>query len=260
VKQSVLTQLFAIARNVWLEAARDRGIQILGIGGVAGMVFSLVLGRMAVGGRIRVVQDMGFWVLWIFGIFTVLYLGSNLVRQEIQKRTVYLILSRPVARTTFLLGKYCGIVLVFLSIYVILALSFLIIMFTAGIDISYQHIIAVLFILGEWFLLGAFSIFFATFTSPLLHNFFTVGIGFLGHWCNDLRLFAANSDSYITKHLLNLMYFILPNLETLNFRAWAIYGESITPQVIFTGIFFVMSWSLLAITAASLIFHYRKLL
>lgn len=254
----IIFQIWALAINVWREASRDRILITLGGFGVLLIFFSLVLGQMAVGGQERVLQNMGFAVIGFWGLLAVLYLGSNLVRQEIKKQTVYLVLSRPVGRVTFLMGKFLGMMLVLLVLFVLLVFSWLLLLWAKNIPITSQHFWALGFILGEWILLASFSLFFASFTSPLLHNFFMFGITFLGHWSNDLRLFALNTKSFWGQKLLQSIYYILPNLEALNFRNEALYGDSIPLNLLFEAAGILGGWMLSALITANLLFLWRK--
>jgi Cu-processing system permease protein len=261
MKSVFWSQLRAMATNVWLEAIRDRFLYILTGSGIVVLLFSLILGQMAVGGQERVVQNTGFWVMGIWGLFAVIYLGSNIVRQEIERHTVYLILSRPVNRPTFLSGKFTGMVLVLFSAFCLLAAAWLAVMQFKAVPLTSRHFLALIFIFGEWILLAAFSLFFASFTSPLLHNFFLVGITFLGHWSNDLRLFAELADTIWIKNLLKGIYYVLPNLEALNFREAALYpNEIISSALIVEATGVLICWISAALIAANIIFVRRKLL
>lgn len=260
MKSAFRSQLWAMATNVWLEAIRDRLLYILTGSGILALLSSLILGEMAVGGQERVVQNIGFWVMGIWGLLAVIYLGSNIVRQEIERHTVYLVLSRPVNRPTFLVGKFIGMVLVLFSAFCLLAAACLALMQFKAIPLTILHFWALIFIFGEWILLAAFSIFFASFTSPLLHNFFLVGVTFLGHWSNDLRLFAENTDTLWIKKLLKGIYYALPNLEALNFREAALYNEIISSALMIEAAGVLICWISAALIAANLIFARRKLL
>lgn len=222
MKATLFSQIWAMALNVWREAIRDRLLHLLVGSGILVMFSSIVFGQMAVGAQGRVIQNIGFWTLGIWGVIAVIYLGSGVVKREIQQKTIYLVLSRPMNRPTFIFGKYVGIILVLLSIFLMLSVAWLVLLQFHGIRIHLQHFIALGFIFGEWLLLAAISLFFASFTSPLLHNFFLVGITFLGHWSNDLRLFADNAQSIWLKKFLMGLYYALPNLEALNFREVAL--------------------------------------
>jgi len=253
-------QIWALALNVWRESVRDKLVQILAASGILLMLVSLVFGNMAIGGQNRILQDMNFWVLGIWGLVAVLYMGSNIVKNELQRKTIYLILARPVNRSAFLTGKFFGMALVLTTTFCLLALAGLTLMQLKGIVITSKHLWALVFIWGEWILLAAISLFFASFTSPMLHNFFLVGISFLGHWSNDLRIFSENTKDLLIKGLLNAIYHILPNLEALNFREAALYNDVIAPSVLTQGALVLLGWTLSALIAANTVFIRRRLL
>lgn len=260
MKAILIPQMKALAVNIWREATRDRLILMLVGSGVLMMLVSLVFGQMAVGGQARVLQDMGFWVIGMWGLVAVLYLGSGIIKHELQRKTVYLVLSRPVGRSTFLMGKYFGMALVLMTAFVLLSAAWLLVLFSMGILVTPTHFWALGFIFGEWMLLAAISLFFASFTSPMLHNFFLVSISFLGHWSNELKIFADNAKTETLKFVLNTLYLLLPNLESLNFREAAVYNDAISQAVIWQGALVLLGWTATALVAANLIFMQRRLL
>lgn len=256
----VASQIRALALNVWREAVRDKLVQILTASGCALMLFTLALGHMFIGGRARVLLSTGFWIMGIWGLMAVLYLGSGILKGEFQRKTVYLILSRPVGRATFLLGKYAGMLMVLGTIFLVLSVFWLVLLVSKSVPLGATHAFALLFIFGEWVLLAALSLFFASFTSPILHNFFLVGVTFLGHWSNDLRLFSENAKNIFLKNLLKLIYTVLPNLEALNFREEAIYNTAIKTELIGDALMVLLLWIIAVLAAANLIFLKRKIL
>ncbi len=260
MKSALISQIRALALNVWREATRDKLLHILTGSAVFVLLFSLIFGQMTVGGQDRIIQNMGFWVLGTWGLLAVIYLGSNIVKQELQRHTIYMVLSRPVNRPTFMLGKFIGMLLVLFSAFCLLTTTWLALMQFMRIPLTIQHFWALTFIFGEWILLAAFSLFFASFTSPLLHTFFLVGVTFLGHWSNDLRLFAENVDVLWLKNLLKFIYYIIPNLEALNFREAALYNEIINSSLLFEGAAVLGCWIITILLAANLLFIRRRLL
>jgi len=260
MKNTIWSQIWALALNVWREASRDRGIAILVVFGTLFILVSLVFGQMAVGGKTRVIQNMGFWVIGLWGLFTVLYLGANIISRELKHHTIYMVLSRPVNRSVFLIGKFTGMLIVLFVIFLLLSTMWLGLLLFENIDISITHFVALGFIFGEWVLLAALSLFFASFTSPLLHNFFLFGITFLGHWSNDLRLFAENAKDIWLQYILKIIYLILPNLEALNFREHALYQQNISFPLCSEGVVVLFFWICSALAAANFIFARRKLI
>ncbi|GBC60381.1 ABC transporter permease [Desulfonema ishimotonii] len=260
MKSVLISQIWALALNVWREASRDRLVHILASGGVLLMFFSLVLGELSVGGQLRIVQTTGFLILGMWGLLAVIYLGSEVLKREIQRKTVYLVLSRPVSRSTFLAGKFFGMLLVLATLYCLLACSWLIMLKFKAIPVTHSHFWALLFIWGEWILLAALSLFFASFTSPLLHNFFLISIYFFGHWSSDLKIFSENAENLWLKKFLILLYYALPNLEALNFRAAALYSEPVSMALLAEAVLVLTCWIATALMAANYLFIRRKLL
>ncbi len=253
-------QIRSLALHVWRDALRDRGIQGLVASGILMFFASILLGNMAVGGKDRVLQNAGMWILGVWGLITVAYLGFNLIRQEFQRQTAYLILYRPVSRSVFLMGKFVGVLLVLMAVYVVLCLVFWMLLKWAGVALNVSYAPALLFIAAEWILMAALSLFFAVVTSPVLHLFFLTGIVFLGHWLQDLLLFAQRVENPLVQTLLIGAYKALPNLEALNFRQAALYAEPIPGHLIGLAALSWAAWVAGLLLAAHVVFLRRRLL
>ncbi|WP_236890957.1 ABC transporter permease subunit [Desulfoluna limicola] len=232
---------------------------ILILSGLVMIMLSSVLGGMAVGGMERVVQSMGFWILGMWGLISAIYLGGNIILREIKEKTIYLILSRPISRTSFLLGKYLGILMVMATSYATLSGFLLFVMFGCGVSINSAHIWALMFIFGEWLLLAAITICLACFTTPLLHAFMMTGFYFIGHLSNILRIYSANSDELWMTIALKCLYIVIPNLEALNFRSEAIYNEFVPFSLLIEGAGVLGLWIVLFLVAAVTIFNERRI-
>ena len=180
MKSVFRSQLWAMATNVWLEAVRDRFLYILTGSGIVVLLSSLILGQMAVGGQERVIQNTGFWVMGIWGLLAVIYLGSNIVRQEIERHTVYLILSRPVNRPTFLLGKFTGMVLVLFSAFCLLAAAWLAVMQFKAVPLTSRHFWALIFIFRRVDIISCLQPFLCQFHLTSFAQLFPCGNHFFG--------------------------------------------------------------------------------
>lgn len=256
----LLAQIRSLALYVWRDALRDRGIQGLLTSGILMFFASILLGNMAVGGKDRVLQNAGMWILGVWGLITVAYLGFNLIRQEFQRQTAYLILYRPVGRSAFLMGKFVGMLLVLMAVYAVLCIVFWIHLKWAGVPWNTTYLTALVFIAAEWILTAALSLFFAVVTSPALHLFFLTGIVFLGHWLQDLLLFAQRVENPLVHTLLIWAYNALPNLEALNFRQAALYAEAIPGYMIGLAAMSWAAWVAGLLLAAHVVFLRRRLL
>lgn len=256
----LVKQITTLSFNIVRENMRNRAFIILFISALILFVLSDILGNMTVGDKKRVIQDMGFWLIGTWGLICAIFLGSHVIRQEIAKKTIYIILSRPVSRTTFIVGKFCGIVLVMLILFGFLSSVFIAQMLLSGKALTISFLIALLFVFLEWIVLAAFSMFFAVFSPPLLHGFVLTAIFFLGHWSKYLYIYSVNSKEIILKKTLIFLYYVVPNLEALNYRSSALYNEIIEPNLMLKSILLSGSWSITALFGAILIFRSRRLL
>src|ERR1700754_3011503 len=106
-----MLRMIAVAVNTFREAVRDRVLNgMLGVA-LAVLVFSLALSELALDQKQRIVLDIGLASISLFSVVMAIFLGSSLLYKEIERKTLYVILPKPIRRHEFLLGKYLGIVL-----------------------------------------------------------------------------------------------------------------------------------------------------
>ena len=106
-----MDRIWAIALNTFREAVRDRVLYgVVGFGALV-QLFALALGELALNEQARVVRDVGIATVSLFSVIAAVFLGSSLLYKEIERKTLYVILPKPIRRDQFLLGKYVGIVL-----------------------------------------------------------------------------------------------------------------------------------------------------
>ncbi len=105
-----VARIYAIALNTYREAVRDR--VLFGVLALAAAVLTmtLALGELSLDQQMRVVTDLGLASISLFSVVVAIFLGSSLLYKEIERKTLYVILPKPIARFEFLLGKYFGIV------------------------------------------------------------------------------------------------------------------------------------------------------
>ncbi len=169
-----LTQVAAIAVNTFKEAVRSRVFYILLAFAVCLLVFSSAMGLMAVGSLSRVILDMGLSTMTLFSAMTAIFVGIGLVYQEIERKTIYNILSKPVSRTHFLIGRYCGLMAVLLTNLLVMVLALSLVLAAAG-GFTGRILAAAGYTFLELMILTAVAIFFSSLTSPVVSALCTVG-------------------------------------------------------------------------------------
>ena len=213
----------AIALNTFREAVRDRILYAILIFALVLLAGSTILVTISVGGEEKIIKDLGLACISIFGLLIAIFLGIGLVSKEIERRTVYTILSKPIHRHQFILGKYLGLVMTLLVNVGVMGLGLIgLTSFWEGTS-SPRLLLAILFIFLELMLVTALALLFSAFSSPALSAIFTLCLFVAGHLSADLRLFAAHYGGGASRLLAEALYFLLPNLSRLNLKDQAVH-------------------------------------
>jgi len=247
----------AIAINTFKEAVRSKILYSLIFFAFILMAFSLVFDQATVGQRNKIIKDLGLGSINIFGVIISVVVGINLVYKEIEKRTIYPILAKPVRRYQFLVGKYLGILLT-LAVETILMSSFLFFLIFAyeGIFDLYL-LLAIFMIYVELSVVSAVAIFFSSFSTPFLSGMFTFSIYVIGHLTTYLKEFGAKSGNFILEKLSVFFYYLLPNLEHFNFKEVAVYHLPIESGKIFLSLLYAALYISIVILLSVLCFERR---
>jgi ABC-type transport system involved in multi-copper enzyme maturation permease subunit len=197
----------------------------------------------------------------VFGALIAIFIGVGLVYKEIDRRTIYNLLSKPVHRHEFIIGKYLGLCLTLLVnsavmlVAVELALMYVNRGFTA---LQGPVLMAGLFVYIELAVLVAIALMFSSFSTPLLAALFTFALYVIGHFSSDLKLAAALTPSAMVRALLNLFYYLVPNLKNFNFIADASHGVAVEPARAVWAIIYALVYISILLSAAVLIFQRRN--
>jgi ABC-type transport system involved in multi-copper enzyme maturation permease subunit len=250
-------KVWTIALNTFKEAVRDRILYAILIFALVMLAGSAILVTISVSGEGTIIKHLGLACISIFGTLIALFLGIGLVSKEIEKRTVYTIISKPIHRYQFILGKYLGLLLTLLVNIGIMALVlFGLAYLWEGIS-SPRLLLAVLFIFLELMIVTALVMLFSTFSSPALSAIFTLCLVVAGHLSADLRLFAARFGSAATRLLAEALYFLLPNLSRLNFKDQAVHGLGVNAGIAALSFSYALLYVAALVLAAMTIFQWR---
>ena len=253
---------WTIAKNTFKEAVRSKILYSLIFFALAMMAVSLVLDQVTVGQRNKIIKDFGLASINLFGVLIAIMVGINLVYKEIEKRTIYPLLAKPVRRSEFLIGKYFGIVLT-LGVEVALMSFFLfLLMMIYGMNTGSQTfdfglLAAILLIFLELALIAAVAILFSSFSTPFLSGMFTLGVYIIGHLTGDLRRLGALSGSLSLERTTAFLYYLLPNLENFNIKGEVVYQLPIETERIILSLLYGLFYISLLIVLSSLLFQRR---
>ncbi len=213
-----------IAVNTFRETVREKLLYVAVSFGVILIASTYVLSPLAVGARDKMVVDVGLGGISILAVVTAIFVGSTLVNKEIRKRAVHIILTRPVNRLQYILGKFAGVLTALYMMMLIMAaiLSATILISRGGIETAV--LAAVYMSMLEAAVMCSVVIFFSSFTSPVLTMFFSVCVFVAGSLSGDLRAFTERFGGVAVKFIMDVFYYILPNLSVFNLRHQAVHN------------------------------------
>jgi ABC-type transport system involved in multi-copper enzyme maturation permease subunit len=256
-----MLKLIPIALNTFRESARDRVLYNLVLFVLLLIIAAVVTGRIAVGQEAKITIDVGLSAMTIFGVLIAVFIGVGLVSKEIEKRTIAVILSKPVRRSTFILGKYFGLCLtLFVSAAVMTAAVTLALVYVeSGFNAMQLRLWpAAYLIFLELAIITAVALLFSCFSSPAFSALFTLLIFLIGRWSPDLKLFAETSGAAETRTVSRVLYHLLPNLANFNYIDATAYGQTIPAQIIAGNTLYALCYIAMLLAAAALIFERRN--
>jgi ABC-type transport system involved in multi-copper enzyme maturation permease subunit len=207
-------RILIIARNTFRENIRDRILYNLILFALIMIFSSIVLGQLTLGHEDKIIVDLGLTSISVFGTLIAIFIGIGLVYKELEKRTVYALLAKPVRRGEFILGKYLGLLFtLFVNTIIMTAGLMLSLLWHGGIGIhAYLRLLpAVYLIFLSLALTTALALLFSTFSTPALSALFTLFLWGIGHFNPDLQEFARLTKSAALQGLCKLLYYVLPN-------------------------------------------------
>src|ERR1700739_3629048 len=211
-------RIIFIASNTFREAVRDRVLYNLSAFALLMSGAAVLVGQISIGIERLVVINLGLTAVSLFGIVIAIFIGIGLVSKEIDKRTLYTVLSRPVQRWEFIVGKFFGLAgtlvvnTFFMAVGVFAGLLYVTRHFQVG---GMWILVALYFIVLEFLILTALALLFSSFSSPLLSAVFAFSLFVIGSFSEDLRGFAAMAHG-VTRWLATCAAYLVPNFSALN--------------------------------------------
>ncbi len=254
-------RITAIAFNTFREAVRDRVLYNLIVFALLMVGSAVLFGQISVGIERIVLINLGLTAISIFGVVIAILIGIGLVSKEIDKRTLYTVLARPVRRWEFLLGKFFGLAGTLGVNAALMAIGF----FAALLYVAHQFqhsdaslLVAIYFILLQFLIVTALALLFSSFSSPLLSAVFTFALFVIGSFSEDLRAFSAMAKG-LPKTLATAMAYLVPNFSALNIISPVAHGESVPGRLIAYNTIYALCYTAAVLAASALVFERRNL-
>lgn len=250
-----------IAFNTFREAVRDRVLYNLIFFALLLVASAPLFSQISIGVERLFLINLGLTAISVFGIVIAIFIGTGLVSKEIEKRTLYTILSRPVRRWEFIAGKYLG-----LAGTLVVNAAFMTIGFYAALWLVLRKVehadtlilLAVYFILLQYFIVTAVALLFSSFSSPLLSAVLAFALFIAGSLAEDLHGFAETAHG-ASSWLITAAAYAIPNLNSLNIIARVAHGDAVSGQIVFLNTIYTAFYVLICVSVATLVFERRNL-
>ena len=216
-----------IAVNVFKESVRDRVPYNLALFAVLMIASSFLIGQLTAGQDVKIIKDLGLAAIVVFGLFIAIFIGIGLVSKEVERRSIYSLLSKPIGRPQFVVGKYAGLVLTLavnvgvmtVALYAVLGC---LTWDAPGVDPRLLEAIGLIFV--ELMIVTAVALFFSTFSTPLLAAALTFGLFIVGHFNADLKNFDKIVDSRPAIWVAGAVYHTVPDFSAFDIKTEVVHG------------------------------------
>jgi ABC-type transport system involved in multi-copper enzyme maturation permease subunit len=222
-----LRKIGCVALNTYRETVRDKVLYNLVLFALLMIGSSYVLGTISVYQEIKVIKDLGLASISIFGMVIAIFIGIGLVSKEIDKRTLYSVLPKPISRSQFLLGKYFGLCLTLLVNVAVMTVGLYALLFLMKHPFDPALLKAIFLIYLELALLVAVALLFSTFTSSILAALFAGFVYVAGYFSSDLKNLEGVVDSAFLPQLTRVLYYVLPNFKNFDVKAAVVAGDPV---------------------------------
>jgi len=255
------TRIAYIASNTFREAVRDRVLYNLIAFALLLSGAAILVGQISIEIEKLVVINLGLTAVSLFGVVIAIFIGIGLVSKEIDKRTLYTVLSRPVRRWEFIIGKFCGLA----GTLVVNAFFMAVGVFAALFYVSHKFVradalilVALYFIVLEFLIVCSVALLFSSFSSPLLSAVFTFSLFVIGSFAEDLRNFAGMAHG-VSRWLATGAAYLVPNFSAFNVITSIAHEQPVAAQLILQNTLYALFYAAMALSGAILIFEHRNL-
>ena len=261
-----MTRIWGVALNTFREAIRNKVLYGVIAAVVGANLFGLVLGSMSLNEGARIARDIGLAGVSLFGSVTAIVLGVSLLYTEIQRRTIHVMLAKPVARWEFVAGKYIGMALTLTLLTLAFGAAMLaVVLGTAGVE-GVSGAIGKALLLGwmEVLVVAAIAVFFSSFSTPYLSGLFTFAVFFIGRVTPDLAYAAGRAKEEWIRAIASIALRMVPDLHLYAVSGSDVGGQPVSVHGVFVGWDYVgwsalhgVGWIGLLLVAAMIVFSRR---
>lgn len=255
-----------IALNTFRESVRNKILYNIVFLAIALAFFSILLGEWSVFDRSYVIKSTTLSIMSLSGLLISVFVGIGLVQKEIQGRTVLTLLSKPIGRGVFIVGKYLGLLAVIAVHLALLTSVYYVILAWTNSHPTLSLLWAVYLIFWEMAIVVAVALLFSTFSTPVLSALFTIGVYAAGRLSNELMEQVrfvrrmgevAGAESAVMEKAAEFVHAVFPGLYRFDISAYVVHGIALPPHYVLWNSFYAVGYIGVFLAVASWWFSRR---
>lgn len=214
-----MKKILSIAHYTFIENIRNKVFYILVLFGLVIIAASMLLAALGGEQPQRVLLDLGLGAIEFFALLTIVYSSVTLVLEEMESKTIYLVLTRPVSKMTYLAGRYSGLLGAVFCGMLLMSLLHIGVLALNGWQFTLRYPLALLLSAGKITVIGSLAVFFAVFSTSAISSIsFTLFFWIMGHFSEEMLFLSRKMSGFLLKLVFKSAYFIAPNLQYFNLR------------------------------------------
>lgn len=256
-----MRRIGTIALHTFKEAVRDKVLYSLIVFALLLIGAAILFGQISVGIDQIILINLGLSSISVFGVLMAIFIGIGLVSKEIERRTLYNILSKPVRRVEFIVGKYCGLLLTLLVNTAIMTAGFYLALLYENRTLNASDLgplVAVYLILLELALVVGIALFFSCISTPVLSAVFTFCLYVIGNFLDEIKFLGQETKNWLISHVTAVLYYALPNFSNFDVISRTAHGERITGAIVSLNSFYALLYVAILLSGSILIFEERE--
>lgn len=250
-----MMRVWALAVNTLREAVRDRVLYSILFFAVGVLALSLVIDDITIGDQAKVVRSVAQGAVDVFSAIIAMFLGVSVIHKELERKTVYTVLSRPLPRWVFVLGKYAGLMLTVAVEVAVLVVVYSAFMLVRGDPPDLTLFVSMGMLMVELALLTAWATLFSAYSAPTTAAAFTLAVFVIGHLADDIWLYGNQAESEAVQSVARALYWALPNFEVFSIREAAVHKDAVPWSRIGPGVAYGLGYTAAVLAGAMAVFQ-----
>ena len=253
-----MNQLLAIATNTFKETIRDRILGVIVVFALIMIAGGLWLGSISLGQQGRMMKDFGLTAVTFFGLIVAVFVAASLVHKEVEKRTVFVLFSKPVSRASFIAGKFIGLCGTMAIVLAGMGLFLFVIVLVVDRSPSWMILVAVLMIYVQLLAIMAVTIFFSTVSSAILASVLGICVFVAGQLSQNVLSLTRLVKNPVTQAFSWVVYVVIPNLSAVDVKAGVVGEQTLSWGEIGLWTLYLLAYAVVVLALGVVIFRRKE--